>query len=340
MMDSITQAALGAAVGEAALGRKAGYRAALMGAVMGTIPDLDVLANPLMDEITQLGWHRGYSHSIIVNAALGPILAWVLYKIYGRYASRKQWMLLAWLVLFTHIGLDCFTLYGTQLFLPFSNYMVEFRNIAIIDPVYTVPLLIGVLVALFLRRSSMARRWVNYTGLAVSSLYLLITVGIKFHVGSVVKQSLDRQGVSYQRYMTAPTLFNAVLWRATIHVDDGYWIGYYSLFDSDETIEWRHIPRNGELIDPYKETRGVRQLLWFSNGYYAVTKEDGQLRFHDLRFGEIQIDYNRPGRFIFTWDMNISDAPSGTSISISRPDFAFENTAEAFDALLARIKGT
>lgn len=339
-MDSITQAALGAAVGEAALGRKAGYRAALMGAIIGTIPDLDILANPLMDEITQLGWHRGYSHSILVNAMLGPILALLLYRFYGKYASVRQWAIFAWLVLFTHIALDSFTVYGTQLFLPFSNYMVGFNSIAIIDPIYTVPLLIGILISLLLRRSSSARRWTNYAALAISSLYLLVTVGIKFHVGSVVEQSLYRQDIPHQRYMTAPTLFNAVLWRVTVEVDDGYWVGYYSLFDSDENIDWRLIARNDELIEPYKNTRAVKRLLWFSNGYYAVSKEAGELRFHDLRFGEIQTDYDRPGRFIFTWDMNISETAWGRIVSISRPEFAFENSGEAFDALLARIKGT
>lgn len=341
-MDSITQAALGAAVGEAVLGKKAGYRAALMGAVIGTMPDLDVLANPLMDEITQLGWHRGYSHSILVNALLAPVLAWILYRIYGKYASMKQWAIFAWLVLFTHIALDSFTLYGTQLFLPFSNYMVEFGNIAIIDPIYTVPLLAGVLIALFLRRTSSTRKWLNYAGLALSSLYLLATIGIKFHVGSVVERSLARQDLSYRRYMTAPTLFNAVLWRATAEVENGYWVGYYSLLDSDDEIEWRFIPRNEELIEPYRATRAVERLLWFSSGYYAVTKESGQLQFHDLRFGEIHTDYDRPGRFIFTWDMNVSVSGSSSNrfVSISRPVFEFEDTGKAFDALLARIKGT
>jgi len=42
-MDSITQIVLGAAVGDAVLGKKIGNRAMVWGAIAGTIPDLDVL---------------------------------------------------------------------------------------------------------------------------------------------------------------------------------------------------------------------------------------------------------------------------------------------------------
>ena len=45
-MDTITQMALGAAVGEAVLGRKMGGRAMLWGAALGTLPDLDIIINP------------------------------------------------------------------------------------------------------------------------------------------------------------------------------------------------------------------------------------------------------------------------------------------------------
>ncbi len=41
-MDSLTQIVLGAAVGEAVLGKKARNKAMLYGAIAGTIPNLDV----------------------------------------------------------------------------------------------------------------------------------------------------------------------------------------------------------------------------------------------------------------------------------------------------------
>ena len=57
-MDSLTQIVLGAAVGEAVLGKKVGNKAMLYGAIAGTIPDLDVLARFYVDTVTATEWHR------------------------------------------------------------------------------------------------------------------------------------------------------------------------------------------------------------------------------------------------------------------------------------------
>ena len=72
-MDSVTQLVLGAAVGEATLGRRVGSRAKLWGAVCGTIPDLDVFI-PLGDPVRDFTYHRSFSHSLIVLAALTPLV--------------------------------------------------------------------------------------------------------------------------------------------------------------------------------------------------------------------------------------------------------------------------
>ena len=58
-MDSITQIVLGAACGEAILGKKIGNRALLFGAIGGTIPDLDVFIGKLLfnNEIDSMAFH-------------------------------------------------------------------------------------------------------------------------------------------------------------------------------------------------------------------------------------------------------------------------------------------
>jgi len=337
-MDSISQAALGAAVGEAVLGRQAGYRAALWGAVAGTIPDLDVVAYPLMDEVTRLGWHRGYSHSIMFTLAGAVLLAWLISKIHKRYATRKEWTWLVFLAFFTHILLDSFTVYGTQLFLPFSRYMVGFNTIAIIDPLYTLPLLIGLILALAFKRSSRKRRIFNYLGLGLSTAYLLLTVGVKFHVNDMVEKSLESENIVYERYMTAPTIFNAVLWRATAEVEGGFEIGYYSVFDDQGKIDFRFVPQNRHLIKPIYDTRPVEQLLWFSNGYYIVSGAADNPVFTDLRFGEIQTDFSRPGQYIFSWEI-VKSPPSGDGYGLRRADFSVEDGSAAFAALWGRLQG-
>ncbi|MCB2230317.1 metal-dependent hydrolase [bacterium] len=335
-MDSISQAALGAVVGETILGPKVGNRALIWGAVAGTLPDLDVLFYPLMDEVTRLGWHRGISHSLLLNCALAPVLGWVLFRLNGRRASVKDWSVLSLACLLSAVLLDCFTVYGTQVFQPFSDYQVGFNNISIIDPLYTVPLLFAIAVALFLRRSPGARRAVVLTGLALSTMYMGMSIVIKTHVGSVVKQSLARQGISHERLMTTPTLFNTVLWRATAEVPDGFYVGYYSLFDTRSEIEFNFIGRNDALLEGIRDSRAVSQLLWFSNGWYTVGEAgDGSLVFSDLRFGEIHTDSERQGQYVFNWRL-VTDQ-SRTLMTQLDPEV--DDAGKAMQFLWQRIRG-
>ena len=81
-MDSLSQITLGAAVGEYFLGKKIGNRAMVWGAVIGTVPDLDVLGNYFMTDLNGLLFHRGISHSVFCffgAIALGW-LVWIVRK--------------------------------------------------------------------------------------------------------------------------------------------------------------------------------------------------------------------------------------------------------------------
>ncbi|MDX9857294.1 MAG: metal-dependent hydrolase [candidate division Zixibacteria bacterium] len=335
-MDSLSQLVLGAAVGEVTLGEKVGNRALLWGAVAGTIPDLDVLFYPLMDAAAQLSWHRGISHSLLFNIAFAPVLGWVLYRINGRRASIGGWIALSMACLLSAVLLDCFTVYGTQLFQPFSNYQVGFNNISIIDPLFTVPLLAAVLAVAFIRRSLTARKAVILMGLGLSTAYMGATIVIKEYVGSVFEESLQRQQIEYDRLMTAPTLFNSVLWQATAEVPGGYRVGYYSLFDTRAEIEFTFVPRNEWLLNGLRETRAVRQLLWFSDGWYAVEQgSDSSIVFSDLRFGEIHTRSESRGQYMFNW--KVTTDSSGTHFAQLEPDI--DNASEAMHYLWDRIRG-
>lgn len=318
------------------LGNKVGNKALLYGAIVGTIPDLDVLFYPLMDEISQLGWHRGISHSIFFNAALALLLGWSLYRINGRKVSQKSWIIFSLTCLLSAVLLDCFTVYGTQIFQPFSNYQIGFNNISIIDPLFTVPLLLVIIIALFLKKSPQARRIVILTGLGLSCLYMATTVAIKFHAESVVEDSLKKQEIAYTRLMTTPTIFNAVLWRATAEVSDGYYIGYYSLFDKRSKIEFRHIKRNEHLIAEIRDKRAVEQLLWFSDGWYTIRQSpDSSLLFSDLRFGEIYTTSENDGQFIFTWELS----PSQNDVTMKQTETEIDDAGKAMGFLWDRIRG-
>ncbi len=284
-MDSITQLALGAAVGEATAGRHVGRRALLWGAIAGTIPDLDVFI-PLGDAVRDFTYHRSASHSLFVLAALTPVIVWLILKFHPATAEhRRRWFVLIYLVFATHVLLDSFTVYGTQIFWPLLTTPMTWSTIFIIDPLYTVPLLIGITAALIA-----GRRWswghvANTAGLVLSTGYLLWTLGAKLHVEQVARNALHQQNISGTDVLTTPAPFNSLLWRVLVVDDEHYYEGFYSVFDDDSTVRFRQRPRALELIAPLQESWPVQRLQWFTKNLYAASLIDSDIVITDLRMG-------------------------------------------------------
>ena len=82
-MDSLTQITLGAAVGEVVLGKKAGNRAMFWGAVAGTLPDLDIVANFVTDPISALAYHRAFTHSFAFSILVPIGMGLIAHRLYG-----------------------------------------------------------------------------------------------------------------------------------------------------------------------------------------------------------------------------------------------------------------
>lgn len=276
-LDSLTQAALGAAVGTAVLGRRAGARAALWGAVCGTLPDLDVLWQH-GDPVRDFTFHRAETHALFYLTLLSPLLGVLLARLNRDREAWGRWALLAWLALVTHALLDAFTIYGTQLLLPFSDYPVGLGSVFIIDPLYTLPLLAGVGAALAWQRSrpGPAAR-ANAAGLLASSAYLAWSVAAQAHVEGVVHRALAATPLEAGRVLATPTPFNTLLWRIVVMDDDGYHEGFHSLLDRGTALQLvRHESRT-DLLEPLREAWPVQRLAWFSKGFYGVSEAPAEV---------------------------------------------------------------
>jgi inner membrane protein len=272
-MDSLTHIALGAVIGTAVLGRKAGPRAALWGAVCGTLPDLDVLI-PHGDPVRDFTFHRAESHSLFWLTVAAPAVAWVIARVSRSVgAGFREWLLLAWLALVTHPLLDAFTVYGTQLLLPLSDYPVGVGSVFIIDPLYTVPLIVGVIAALRLRSHdpTRAQRW-NTAGLALSTLYLGWTVAAQAHVEGIVHRTVAATRLADARALVTPTPFNSLLWRVVVMDDDGYHEGYYSLLDEHLRVRLERHASDTRLLESLRDDWAIQRLAWFTKGFYAASE--------------------------------------------------------------------
>jgi inner membrane protein len=284
-MDSLTQLALGAAVGEATAGRQVGRRALLWGAFCGTLPDLDVFV-PLGDAVRDFTYHRSASHSLFVLAALTPLVVWLILKIHPETTEHRQrWFALVYLAFATHVLLDSFTVYGTQIFWPFVSTPMTWSTIFIIDPLYTVPLLIGVIAALIAARRGSWGHTVNTVGLVLSTGYLMWTLGAKLHVEHVARSSLTNQDMDTTRVLTTPTPFNSLLWRILVVDDTHYYEGFYSVFDGASPVSYEPWPRKLELLEPLRDGWPVQRLQWFTKDFYAAESMDNDVIMTDLRMG-------------------------------------------------------
>ncbi|MBL4650663.1 MAG: metal-dependent hydrolase [Aureispira sp.] len=281
-MDSISQAALGAAIGEVMLGKKLGNKAAFLGAIVATIPDLDVMLVPFYNNLERISIHRGYSHSIVftIIAALG--ITFVLKRMQRlEGVSFQRIYCFSWLTLITHLLLDTFTSYGTQLFLPFSNYRASFDSINIVDPLYTLPLLVGLFLSLYWFKNTPNRSKYTTWGLILSTAYLLGTLVVKESVGLQIKQNLSAQSISYESFRTIPVAIGSVNWYGVAKSKDSLYLGKYSNWERNK-VNFEAFPINDTLLMGLDKEL-VSTLKWFAKEQYVVAKTGNKVRFYNLQ---------------------------------------------------------
>ena len=289
-MDSLSQLVLGAACGIAVMGRRtAVWKAALWGGLAGTVPDLDVLFD-FGDALRNMTYHRSYSHGLAVLTLLAPLLALLPSRLHGQRAQYWSWCLAMWLALVTHPVLDTFTIYGTQLLQPFSDYPYALGSMFMVDPLYTLPLLLGVAWALGKRQFAGLRA--NALGLLLSSAYLAWSVLAQHWVTQVVRQQWAPNAVQLAsttaqvRFFVTPLPFNTLAWRVVVMQADGYAEGFYSLLDSDQHIAFEHFASSAALEHELKDLWAVRRMAWFSRGFYRLHTVGDMAVLTDLRLGQ------------------------------------------------------
>ena len=322
-MDSLTQIVLGASVAEASLGKKIGNKAIVLGAIAGTIPDLDIVTRFFVDDLTSSVMHRGFSHSLIFPFVAAPILAWILKKIYSSYSdvSFNDWLKMFFLAIITHPLLDAQTTWGTQLFWPFE-WRIAIENIFIIDPIYTLPFLTFLILTAFQDRLAKKRKVYNLLGLFISSAYLLTTLSFKGIAHYKITKALEENNIEYKDINTRATYFNSVLWSSQIELEDSYIFTYYSLFDKSKPVFTKNFPKNHEMLLPFINMKKIQQLLIISNGHYLMTNENNELIFWNLKLGLKGFDENASP---YIWSYVIKSNNNG--------EIFLDETNEKMDAL-------
>jgi len=305
-MDSLSQIVLGASLA-AAIAPARHRRAALAaGAALGTLPDLDsLLLWPLgLDPVMNMTWHRGPSHSLFVLVPLA-ILIWAAFRrTGGRVAEApRRWFWAILMALVTHPVLDALTVYGTQLWWPLPGSPVMWSSLFIIDPLYTLPLLAGVLVALVRGWRPSAQRAL-VVGLALSTAYIGWSLVAKVMVERQAERALAAMGLQDAPRFSVPMPLNTLLWRVVVMTPDGYLEGEWSLVADSGVMAFRKHPTDIRAREGVADFAAVQRLRWFNHGFMKYEARDNALVVSDLRMG-VEPDY------VFNFVVAERDGPDG-----------------------------
>lgn len=283
-VDGITQAALGAAIGELMMGKRLGNRALAWGALFGLLPGLEGVFSPILDTARELACGRGLGHSLL----LIPLASWGIARGLAKLWKREKIpMPEAWRFVFTvwcsHVLVDCFSVEGAAVGWPFSIKRVAFDFLPPVDFLFSGPLLVTVIWMAFLETTKgknprskkvsplSKRRKLCFWGLGLSAGYASLALGMKFIASAGFEADLVRRGTTLHRRMESPTPFNILLWRSVVDRGDDLWVGYRTVFENRDTpVRWTIYPKGADALAKVADLRETKTLTALTDGWWIA----------------------------------------------------------------------
>ncbi len=269
-MDPITQAAAGSIAAQIFSKRENRRTATWVGALAGMAPDLDILIQSASDPTVSLLYHRHFTHSLAfipMGALLCALLLWLISR---RRHSFKVILLAATIGYATHGFIDALTSYGTLLYWPFSNHRVAWNAIAIIDPLFTLFLLIGIIWTAKTLSPKPALVFLSLSLIILSFGFYQNHELLKFQ-----KQIANQRGHVWERGRVFPTIGNLFLWRSVYESDGRLHIDALRKFPGGRLTYWE-----GGSVKKFKleeltlaKDSQIRKdlavFVWFAGDYLA-----------------------------------------------------------------------
>ncbi|MDB4575564.1 metal-dependent hydrolase [bacterium] len=302
-MDPISQASFGASLSQSFA--KDGSRQAValfIGALAGMAPDLDILIQSAKDPILFLEYHRQFTHSLVFIPFGALICALVFYPLIhsrwlqGRWPASQlsftQIYLFCFLGYATHGLLDACTSYGTQLFWPFSNERFAWNVVSIIDPLFTLPVIFFIILAVY-------RKNVRYARIAFIYAVVFLSLGLVQHQRAerAVLALAEQRGHQVERMHLKPGFANRHLWKMIYEYDGRYYVDAVKLLWSTKVIRGTSIQKLDVQRDfPWlpvesQQAKDIERFRWFSDGFLAVSTRNPNL-IMDVRYSFLPNEIN------------------------------------------------
>jgi inner membrane protein len=252
--------------------------------------------------------------------------------------SFKRWAWLFLACLWGHSLLDVCTNFGTQLFLPVTNHLYSFNNLAIIDIFFTLPMIVLLIIGLCMKNNSSARIQFSRSVLIYCFLYLGFTFGNKVYANRLFEKSLEENKIHYSQSITNPTILNNFLWYGIASNDSMLYIAENSLLFPKEKMEWLSYPRNQYLLENHSDVKNRNALLWFSKGFDLSEQNGDTLNVYSVKFGRTNMTLkDMRGTFGFYYRLHtINGKPSMTMFE---PKLSQKEFKEGVLDLYSRVLG-
>lgn len=296
-MDPVSQGVLGGVAGQQVSSKRQKVAALVVGCLGGMAADLDVLISSDKDPLLFLEYHRHFTHALVfipIGALLCALFShWVFRRWFNKLdLGFRQIYLFSFAGYATHALLDACTTYGTQLLWPFSDARIAWNNVSVVDPLFTVPLLVLLLLSV-LKRS---QRWAT-----VSAIYVFVYLSLGFlqhnRAVDIAQQVASERGHTPTQLSAKPSFANLLVWKSVYEYNNQYYIdavrvGYNSTIYSGVVVDKLNVATHFPSLDPNsQQARDIERFRWFSNQYLALDPENKN-RIIDVRYSLIPNQVN------------------------------------------------
>lgn len=305
-MDPLSQGVLGAAAPNSIAPPEHARLACVLGFLAGMAPDLDVLIRSPEDPLLFLEYHRQFTHALIFIPIGGLICGWLLHRLFAgsRGLSLKASVIYCTLGYGTHALLDACTTYGTQLLWPFSDQRFAWNSVSVIDPLFTAPMLLLIIVSVWRRRALLAR-----LALAWAVAYPSVGLLQRERATEAGWQLARERGHQPLRLEAKPSFANLLLWKVVYETPDHYHVdavraGRQVRVYPGSSVEKLNVIRDFPWLSPgSQQARDIERFRWFSNGYLAV-EPGNPYRITDIRYSMV------PNEIQGLWSIELSRGAS------------------------------
>ena len=286
-MDPVTQGVVGALFAQTRGAQHTLAKAAVIGALAGMAPDLDVLIRSSSDPLLALEFHRQFTHSLFFIPFGGWLCSLLLYPLLGKRWQLSYRQVLLWCLIgfATHALLDGCTTYGTKLLWPFSEQRFAWDVISVVDPLFTLPLLLLVGCAAWFK-SRVYLKWALLWG----ALYLALGVVQHQRAIALGHTLAHSRGHQVLRLEAKPSFANLVVWKVVYEANGYFYVDAVkpglrqSQVWHGDRVQKLELQRDFPWLNPAsQQARDVARFAETSAGYLAVDPRD-PLRIGDVRY--------------------------------------------------------